>query len=185
MRGNSPSTALNGYLDLLNHAFTCVSRSVLTATSYRPSPNPADLLLNRGFPLMLRGGVLPISLRFEQQYHFAEIEQARASERWQVAVQSYRYTIYERGTDRELFAFHWHPEGGEISFPHLHLGSRILSEQAIAGRHIPTGAIGVSDLLRFLIAELGVAPGRPNWEQVLAETGAALAGAFTERATGA
>ncbi len=124
----------------------------------------------------LHGGVLPLALRFDQQYVFIEDREAAARDRWTVSIIAYRYTIHEQVTSRELFAFHWHPEGGRIDFPHLHLGSRILSEQAFAGRHVPTGQIGVPDLLRFLIAELGVAPGRGDWEQVLAEAGAALGG---------
>jgi hypothetical protein len=123
----------------------------------------------------LNGGVLPLALRFDQQYVFIEDQEAAARDRWRVSIVAYRYTIHEQVTNREPFGFHWHPDGGRVDLPHLHLGSRILSEQAFAGRHVPTGPIGVPDLLRFLIAELGVQPERADWEQVLAEAGAALA----------
>ena len=123
---------------------------------------------------MLRGGFLPLALRFDQQFALVEDRIRPAPERWTVTLTAYWYTIFEQASQRELLAFHWHPGRERIDFPHLHLGSRILSEQALAGRHLPTGAIGVPDLLRFLIAELGVAPERPDWEQVLTEAGAAL-----------
>lgn len=90
---------------------------------------------------------------------------------------TYWYTVSERDSHRELFAFHWHPGAGRIDFPHLHVGSRILSEPALTGRHIPTGLVTVPDLIQFLVAELSVQPQRSDWRRVLAATREALASA--------
>ncbi|HLZ73215.1 MAG TPA: hypothetical protein VKV26_25195 [Dehalococcoidia bacterium] len=119
----------------------------------------------------LRGGLLRTTLHLEQRYTFAEDPAASARERWRVEIAAYRYTLSEQETKRELFAFHWHPGEEQIAMPHVHPGSRILSEQALAGRHVPTGPIAVPDLLRFLIAELGVRPERADWQRVIARIG--------------
>ena len=99
---------------------------------------------------------------------------------WRVSTAGYAYTLILT-TDAELPAFHWHPRGiSAVRFPHLHIGSTIIAKnlaaefpRAIAGElgnaHIPTGPIALRDVVGFLIDELGVAPLRPNWREILCQ----------------
>ena len=81
---------------------------------------------------------------------------------------------------RELFAFHWHPYGvSGVRTPHLHVsvaqnvvlpkspGHQGDGELPLGKLHFPTHRIEPSQLVRFLITELGVGPRRADWESVL------------------
>lgn len=175
MRGSSPAAALNAYLEIVERVVSCVTRTTVLATGRRPAPLPWDLLLNRGTPASLRGGLLNTAIQLDQRYIVTEDPAAGARERWRVAIVAYRYTLSEQGTRRELFAFHWHPGVEQVSIPHVHPGSRILSVPSLTNVHVPTGALTAADMVWFAIHELGVAPERADWEQVLAVAGVALA----------
>lgn len=78
--------------------------------------------------------------------------------------------------DRELLAWHWHPVGSSlVTHTHLHVSSQIapldlgrgLDPLPIADLHIPTGQVGLADVVRFLIADVGVQPRKPSWRSVL------------------
>jgi hypothetical protein len=89
------------------------------------------------------------------------------------------YRVLDRN-GRELFAYHWHPEGlSSIVNPHLHKrgaapfvlpptrGSDDLTELPIGKAHFPTGHITLRQVIRLLIEDLGVEPRDANWRQVL------------------
>ncbi len=44
-------------------------------------------------------------------------------------------------------------------------------EFRLSNLHIPTGHVTISDIVRFLIAEVGVEPRRSDWMNVLAAVG--------------
>lgn len=82
--------------------------------------------------------------------------------------------------DRELFAYHWHPDGSsDVITPHLHVSVAppVLlpgraeasdSQRLVIGKlHFPTHHNELPELIRFLITELGVGPRRTDWEVVL------------------
>lgn len=90
---------------------------------------------------------------------------------------SYEYRLLDR-EEREILAFHWHPVGlSHVTDPHLHLSSRLnpidmgrnQDPLPLAGIHIPTGFVTLEDLVRLLIAEVGICPRRPDWDAVLRE----------------
>lgn len=97
---------------------------------------------------------------------------------WRVSTAGYAYTLLLT-TGAELLAFHWHPRGiSPAKFPHLHIGSAIITKNLTAAfprpiarefsdAHIPTGPIALRALVAFLVEELGVAPLRPNWHDIL------------------
>ncbi len=89
---------------------------------------------------------------------------------------SYSYQIRDR-SGHELVAYHWHPNGlSRVLHPHMHLSSRIRpiplepddGHLNIAGVHLPTRSMSLADIVRFLIAEVGVEPRRPDWDEILA-----------------
>lgn len=74
----------------------------------------------------------------------------------------------------EILGFHWDPiSTGTRPYPHLHVGSSIIDNQhrIFRGRfsrhHIPTGFVGITAVVRFLIEELEVVALRNDWESVL------------------
>jgi hypothetical protein len=66
-----------------------------------------------------------------------------------------------------------------MTAPHLHLGAGAAEGRLrpdLAGAHLPTGHIALQDVLRLAIAELGVRPTRPDWDDVLRTTREAYEG---------
>lgn len=87
----------------------------------------------------------------------------------------YAYRLCESG-GREILVFHWHPESvSTVKHPHVHLSSRIRPiplepvglTLPLAEHHIPTGPVALADVVRYLIAEAGVEPRRPDWTDIL------------------
>jgi hypothetical protein len=72
---------------------------------------------------------------------------------------------------QEIVAFHWHPFGiSPVTTPHLHLTSRIGDVEMAGGGtvslgalHVPTGALNLTDLVWFLIVELGAEARYRDW----------------------
>jgi hypothetical protein len=92
-----------------------------------------------------------------------------------VSTSAYRYHILDRD-DREILAYHWHPEGvSPVTEPHLHLSGRLRpldigapdTPVALGEMHLPTGIVSLAHVVRLLIAEIGVEPRRDDWETVL------------------
>ena len=93
----------------------------------------------------------------------------------EVRISGYRYQLFD-SQDREILAYHWHPEGiSPIAYPHLHLSGRLSpldlgprQEPAALGEmHLPTGDVTLADVVRLLITEFGIAPRRADWEAIL------------------
>ncbi|CAA9563974.1 MAG: hypothetical protein AVDCRST_MAG73-3986 [uncultured Thermomicrobiales bacterium] len=57
----------------------------------------------------------------------------------------------------------------------MHIGGA-LGGIPFAKLHVPTGPIALQDILRFAIVELGVAPRRAGWREVLDADGGEVPG---------
>jgi hypothetical protein len=88
----------------------------------------------------------------------------------------YDYRILD-SSGHEIIAWHWHPIGNSpITHTHLHVSSQIqpiplgrgLDPLPLADLHIPAGYVDLPDIVRFLIAEVGVRPHKRGWEALLA-----------------
>ncbi len=152
----------------------------------RTSPR-TGLLLNGGKSTRLTDTVPAIALRVRQFFLTEEVPESARRERYRVSITGYYYALVradtraDPGTDRgsELLAFHWHPESAEggphvVTFPHLHIDSSVLREQALAKMHIPTGRMAIEDILRLAIRDFKARPLDRGWEQRLQETAAEL-----------
>ena len=93
---------------------------------------------------------------------------------WSVQTTGHVYQL--RAGERELLAYHWHPRGlSPHTAPHMHLGvAAELGFADLGSAHLPTGRIGLDDLLRLAIRDLGVEPRRDDWREVLGEAHADL-----------
>jgi len=87
---------------------------------------------------------------------------------WEVHRAAYFYAIGRQDTG-ELLAYHWHPRGkSQVTKPHLHVRADIqLGERWLGKVHLPTGAIGLEDIVVLAIQELGAEPLREDWELLL------------------
>ena len=84
----------------------------------------------------------------------------------------YLYAIgYE---DSELVSYHWHPSGkSTITQPHMHVGAAVqIGDQWLGKVHLPTGMVGLEQVIALAIVELGVEPLRDDWERLIAEAAA-------------
>jgi hypothetical protein len=86
---------------------------------------------------------------------------------------SYQYVISDQ-QQRELLAFHWHPEGVSAERdPHVHIGSGIIDSGAgdlgkvFSNFHVPTGHVPLGRVVRMLVTEFDVVPNRQDWDAVL------------------
>lgn len=59
------------------------------------------------------------------QYKIVKVDGDRGP--YKVKTASYFYAIENRN-QQELVAYHWHPEGTDIPFPHIHLGKKASSK---------------------------------------------------------
>jgi hypothetical protein len=100
-------------------------------------------------------------------YRVTEAEGERGP--WKVSTAAYFYALHDE-KQREMLAFHWHPDTEGQKIPHLHLYAASNIATLLAKVHLPTGRITLEQFLRFLIVELDVKPIRNDWERVLAGT---------------
>ena len=87
-----------------------------------------------------------------------------------VTTTGYDYSLLT-ATGLECWALHWAPNGrGDVDYPHLHLGSALLSESApiAGGHHLGTPRYSLEHALRWCV-ECGVVPlHRSDWADRLA-----------------
>src|SRR5690606_6862879 len=56
-------------------------------------------------------------------------------------------------------------EPGFVSYPHLHVNGALTVSRRM---HLPTGPVGLNEVLAFLISEYDVTPLRADWQDILA-----------------
>lgn len=88
----------------------------------------------------------------------------------------YEYRILDT-FQRELLVYHWQPGPGfrGPDHPHVHVSAALharinaVTTRAydLDRRHIATGQVSLAMVVRMLIEEFGVAPLRPDWQDVL------------------
>lgn len=93
------------------------------------------------------------------------------------ATTRYAYTLLDHA-GRELLAFHRHPDGrSPVAFPHLHVsaalrGTTPSGEPAVLPLdkvHVPTGHVSAADVVRLLVADLGVETLAADWRARLSQ----------------
>ncbi|MGB6058528.1 MAG: hypothetical protein WBF71_09700 [Microthrixaceae bacterium] len=71
-----------------------------------------------------------------------------------------------------LVAWHYHPGGPGVVYPHLHLPKALRRDDpwSIAKSHVPTGRVAFEDIALYLIEELGVSPTRDGYRAQLSDS---------------
>jgi hypothetical protein len=156
--------AVVAYRDALRRALSCVTDAVLQVESYRSTDRVLAATLNRGDPVQLIG---PPDLFLTLRLHYRVAQRDPAPGVWTAHTAAYYFALQDE-RERELLAYHWHPESrSRVTWPHLHVGQALALSSRI---HLPTGRIFLEDILRLAIEEFGVRPRRMNWETVLRQT---------------
>lgn len=170
MAGKTPAEAVQNFLDPLSQALSCVTRAILlVGAGYYVADEPHALALSED-PAPL-GRDRRYALKLIQHYRIVPAEGQRGP--WKVETVAYYYTVIEADAPhRDIFGYHWHPQGrSPITYPHLHLHSGAdVGAPRMADAHFPTGRIAVEQVLRLLIKEFDVTPLRDDWETILQET---------------
>ncbi len=142
------------------------------------------LLVNFGKPIDLTGPKGSVRLRVRQIYSFRREGESRR-DRWRLIVPFYAYTLLGpelgareesavfEGTDggsfgkEDLIAFHYHPAATGLQSPHIHIYSSICTHAAVMNSHIPSGSVGLEDVVQYLLRDWLVDGQRTDWESVL------------------
>jgi hypothetical protein len=181
----TPRIAIEALTKSARAALQCVARTEVLASEFG-STTPGNLIVvssenvPAGTLLLRRPERSPfLHLKLSIEYSVVQFLDAPAQLRYEAIVTMYLYAV--RDLDgRELFAYHWHPVGlSSVHRPHMHVssarpvalparpGSTRAAEMVLSRIHFPTHHMELSDLIMFLITELGVGPRRPDWESVL------------------
>lgn len=173
MPGRNPSEAVAAFLAPIQAAASVLGSCKVTGSRGCRGARPGDdhhWALGDGDGLELRNqaGVSPGRRHFYAAMSWRLIEDDR--DRFgPYRVTSTRYDYSLTLENDELWALHWHPEGrSAVTYPHQHLGSRLLGPSALMSSkaHLPTGRMSFESAVRWAI-ESGAAPVCPNWEERL------------------
>jgi hypothetical protein len=167
--GRTPQETVKAWASSFQQALSCITLAQFHVDGYRPAERPHNGALNGGLVASLDanpslGVVVILRYRILQ-------ESADAGARM-VRIVAYRYALLD-DAERDILAYEWHPEGTSwVTWPHLHVGSAMLRDGArLSSRmHLPTGQIGIEDVIRLAIVDFGVRPRRSDWLAVLART---------------
>jgi hypothetical protein len=162
LAGNSPHQAVRNFIEPLNRAVSCVTKSVLVTTGSDPANQRHAVVLNNGNPVALRSNP---ALLLTLLMHYKVTEAQGQLGPWKVSTVAYLYSVQDK-QGHEFFSYHWHPTSTpQYDFPHLHAHSGILAKI-----HLPTRRISLEEILRLVITQLNVKPLKREWEKVLRDT---------------
>lgn len=164
--GRAAAEAVEHYRGRTVWLLSCVTSAHATVSGYHAADHPRRLLLADGDTVRLH--VEPrLTLHVTEEY---QVSQDCAG--WRVNVLGYLCGIEYEG--RELVAYHWHSHGASpITTPHMHLSADVkVGDRWLGKIHLPTGIVGLEQVLALAIAELGVEPLREDWERLIEEAGA-------------
>lgn len=138
---------------------------VLYAVAFGRTAEPVPLRAKAGGP----SGLL---LDIRHLYTIVPGQLAAGAAGWRVTTRAYEYRILDSQA-AELLVYHWQP--GRVArgpnHPHLHVSATLsarvsaTAQQAfpLDKRHLPTGRVSLEAVIRFLIAEFGIAYRHRNW----------------------
>jgi hypothetical protein len=159
----TPAEAVEHYRGRTVRLLSCVTSVHVVVRAYHASDAPHQLEL--ADTAKMRGG--PFSFDVAEQY-----EVRQDVDGWRVEILGYLYAIGYEG--RELIAYHWHPRGASpITRPHMHVGADVqVGDRWLAKVHLPTGPVGLEQVVALAIAELGTEPLRDDWQRLIDEAAA-------------
>lgn len=173
-KARSPRDAQARYVEFLQRSLSCLDPSAVWRTGAPPAPAGAAFpdeargLLIANAPLRLRRvEAEPLFLTAGQIFEVVPDQQVQRE--WRTHTLGYAYTISpDELAASEIFTWHFHPHRSEPD-THLHIGGRHPMVGDLSNLHAPTGRVSFESIVRFLIDDLGVSPGREDWRDLLAD----------------
>ncbi len=146
---------------------SCLTSAHTTVSGYHAADHPHRLLLARGDAARLHAEPR-LTLLVTEQY---EVRQSTAG--WHVEIVGYLYAIGYEGQRARLLPLA--SEGkSPITQPHMHVAAAVqIGDQWLGKVHLPTGVVGLEQVIALAIVELGVEPLRDDWERLIDEATAA------------
>jgi hypothetical protein len=185
LAGQSPKEALDAFVDRFRAALRCVAVTEVRGSGHAVGRLSSITLIPHGgragnvLPLRTTDGRRDLQIGIRHHYTIIHLPDDLASGPFKVSSSRYMYELLDRD-ERELFVYHWHPEGvSPIQTPHLHFsGAAPLplplspSDQqprqiAVDRAHFPTGRIAVESFIELLIQDFQVEPRRTDWREIL------------------
>lgn len=163
MPARTASRAFAEFLEPLQAVASCITHGPILHDCHHPADGKEHWLVfggRDGIPL----GRTRASLRLEINQRFRLVE---ADGKWRVTTTRYFYAVIGRD-EREVLAYHWHPNVPSRAEPHLHLSAGAGALLPILnGAHLPTGRIAIEDVVWLALRELRGTPLRPDHLEVL------------------
>ena len=165
MPGRTAREAVEAYVKPIQQSLSCVTQSVLKPSGYGESDKD-DILT---FPV----GAVPIGgdglhFRFVQRFRTIVIPDQPHLKK--VSTTYYSYAVEGDGAE-EIIGYHWHPMStSRINYPHLHLGNGAKvgrPELENAKAHLPTGRVGIEEIVHLLIETFKVPTQRVDHAKIL------------------
>jgi hypothetical protein len=191
--GRSEQEALETFHERFRRSLKCIADADVYGSGHSPGRlNTITLYPHNGTP----GNVVPLrtrdgraDLRLGVYHHYTVVHlpnDVTDREPFKISSSRYMYELLDRD-EREIFVYHWHPEGVSTFLqPHMHfsgaspialapgLGDIAPRYLAIDKAHFPTGRTPFEDVVALLIREFDVAWRRDDWEEILRDNLAAI-----------
>lgn len=177
--------ALAVYLAPLRRTIQCVARAeVFGAGHSLDHAYDVSFLAHGGgsgnsVPLRSRSGQLEILFTIREWYQIVPVAPTGGRRQYVTRVAYYAYTVRDRD-ERDLLAYHWHPEGvSHVTTPHLHIPRHApiplprtdpARAVSLGEMHLPTNRVFLEDVVELLISEFSIAPLHADWRDALAES---------------
>jgi hypothetical protein len=183
IEGRTPNACFTRFRDHVAQlvAQTLTQRIQLRAIEVEGGPTLAHLGFRQGGNWV----GIPLDTNYERLYFVLyQVVEARdtsktGNARYRLHTLEYGYYIQETADQRRAALFRWeYASDPPMEHPHQHVQIRTtLASSALQHPinldkvHVPTGWVTIEQVIRFLIADLGVQPprGADKWEQILHE----------------
>jgi hypothetical protein len=167
LNGRTPEEAVRNFLEPLAAVAACVTDQGFVSRRPRAGEPWRTAHFQDHFAILDRRNGQALRLELRHRYAVSEAQGERGS--WTVSTAEYIYEVADE-SDEVIAAWHWHPTSGqagdEAHWPHLHAyGTR--DTLTLHKLHLPTGRVSIEAIVRFLIEDLDVVPGREDWRAVL------------------
>lgn len=186
LASRTPNEALDDYVVRVQVALSCIVNVISFGSGSTPGKLHTLTLyaLGQSRPNSIRlrthGWNGELILRIVQRYDLQFQPDFLLSLHFEVSTAFYHYQILDRDGG-EIVVFHWEPDGrSPVGTPHLHVpaagpvilpqpdGSRVAGAKThLSKLHLPTGRIGIEEIVELLVADFNVDPLLPNWREVL------------------
>lgn len=157
----APAEAVQEYRSRKAQVLSCATNAHIVVSGYHQTDIPHRLSLAGSDPVRVATRH-QLTLDVGEHYRVRE-----GSDGWEVDVVAYFYALARNNED--VIVYHWHPYGrSSVTQPHLHVRADLeIGERWLGKVHLPTGPIGLEDIVELTISDLGIQPLREDWQAVL------------------